>query len=105
MIIFRKFNRSDWEAYSGCESEDPLIAEFMDRYVLIVDNRRVELIGSADFDVDEYTVVQSAEFPSHLAALDAATGLTESVECLDHRIWRRLMLAILPTKASLGDNR
>ena len=44
---FRPFTNSDWDAFAGCESADPLIAEDGD-YVIVLDGDQVNVLHADD---------------------------------------------------------
>ena len=60
----RPFDRDDWHAYSGCESENPLIA-YSETYTLIVDGDHV----GTDRMTDSGSYMSTWRFP------DAGTAM------------------------------
>lgn len=50
----RPFDKTDWEAFAGCESENPLIGE-AEAFILIVDGNRLEVI-EADQTAHAFTL-------------------------------------------------
>tara|TARA_B100000131_G_scaffold295127_1_gene311842 strand:- start:7431 stop:7757 length:327 start_codon:yes stop_codon:yes gene_type:complete len=69
----RQFDSSDWDAFSGCDSDSPLVVEYSDpNFFLIVDDQHVEAHRVADDERSDYYV---AHFPSAGIALVAAMSL------------------------------
>lgn len=46
----RHFDRDDWSAFAGCESESPLIA-YSETFTLVVDDTYVEIYLAGDYGV------------------------------------------------------
>jgi len=51
---FRPFDKSDWMSYSGCETENPLIAE-TDEWVIIVDGKYAEFVPIDPIDGGDHS--------------------------------------------------
>jgi hypothetical protein len=47
-LEFRKFSEGDWYSWSGCESKEPLIAEYDDHYTVIIDGVYVLITHTDD---------------------------------------------------------
>lgn len=43
----RKFDQADWDAFAGCESEDPLIGAADGGFILIIDGRYLQVYDDA----------------------------------------------------------
>lgn len=61
MITFRKFDKNDWNAFSGCESDQPMIADH-DNFVLIVDGDSIEVIMTMAEGGDDWAVGDQVSF-------------------------------------------
>ena len=51
---FAPFTKADWMSYSGCETENPLIAE-TDEWVIIVDGNFVEILPIDPIDGNDHS--------------------------------------------------
>ena len=90
MITFRNFTDADWEAFAGCESAEPQIAEF-DRFVVIVDGVCLTYFEhSADGDMECHMV---RVFDNAVQARDVARVLNDAFEALPYHDWKILLYA------------
>jgi hypothetical protein len=46
---FEPFTETDWDAFAGCSSENPLIAE-VDHYILIIDGAEIQVTDSEKWE-------------------------------------------------------
>jgi hypothetical protein len=107
MIQFRTFTAEDWTAFSGCETDQPKIAELPGdhvSYLVIVDGPRVEVAVFEDGDPLEFW--SAPDFSTEAVALQVAEGIVNyfqyarDTEELDPRgepeRWKALVKAALP---------
>jgi hypothetical protein len=91
MITFRQFDKADWEAFSGCESEQPTIAKF-EPFVMLVDGENVSVM-----EVNEETEEMCethVTLRSPVEAESTAQTLANAYEVMGERAFRVLWTAI-----------
>ena len=78
-LTFRVMSENDKMGFAGCESPVPLIAEFGDNYLVIIDGSYCEVT-----DVNELEVVDSCddirELPYIRATIDLGSGIYDARE-------------------------
>jgi hypothetical protein len=78
-LKFRVMTENDKMGFAGCESPVPLIAEFGDNYLVIIDGSYCEVS-----DVNELEVVDSCddirELPYIRATIDLGSGIYDARE-------------------------
>lgn len=57
----KPFTKADWMAYSGCETENPLIGE-TDEWVVIVDGNEIEILPIDPIDGFDHSHRFSLQF-------------------------------------------
>lgn len=73
----RTFDENDWNAFSGCESDEPQIAE-LGRSMLIVDGSVLTVIKTGVFGTIE-------RFADHGTPEKALAGATHLINCFNSR--------------------
>jgi hypothetical protein len=110
MIQFRALTAEDWAAFSGCESDQPKIAElnrdpfFGVSYVVIVDGLKVEVTKLEDGEPLE--VWSTYDFSTEEVTLQVAEGIVNYYQhawdiedagpCGEPERWEALVKAALP---------
>lgn len=78
MITFKAFDESDHRAYSGCESDYPMIAEVGDRWIILIDGTTVCVIDSEEdqqqWNWDESEWVAAKDFAHTLGHIYEVMG-------------------------------
>lgn len=76
---FRPFDEYDWEAFAGCESDNPLIFDLDQRFTLILDYNTICVYSeTSDDSPDTYC----GTFSTRELAEDVALVATASLETL-----------------------
>uniref|UniRef100_A0A6M3LRU1 Uncharacterized protein n=1 Tax=viral metagenome TaxID=1070528 RepID=A0A6M3LRU1_9ZZZZ len=55
-LVWREFDKSDWDCYAGCESKTPWIMNTMD-FEFVLDGNSISAYGYPDTDVEDVNLL------------------------------------------------